>query len=228
MQTVDIALPNSSLTFQALKVAPRPPEDVEREMMDYRERAKQTDDWREIPESWRVLAGDIEYTWHLNGDIFVVYPDGKKESYWAKPTLGWAVKHLDTDCTTCRPPFFQFHSDGSVTCRTFGLTYLWEAAAGEPPARIEGQRICGRYSKIHGLTDWHFENDGEWLADYFDEHTSCQNCGSCNCYDCYGCYCDEGYATSYNSDYDSYGDYRRGRCYSDSSHDCGCRGRCRC
>lgn len=195
MQTVDIQLPNSSLIFQAIEERPIPPEWVKEELA--------------TGAHVRFKGADgATYTFTPEGNVFVKLTNGQHESYWAKPTLDWAVKHKDMACSSCAPPFFQFHSDGSVTGRIFGMTYLWRAGEPENPPVESAWVLGGRYIDDGELKGWYFTDDPE----YYDE------------YDDY-----DAYETSYDSDYSSYGDYRRGQRNrrEEGDGDCTCY-RCRC
>jgi hypothetical protein len=177
MQTVDITLPISSLLFQSIQARPVPPVEIQEEFMA---------EWS-CTEAARICTSDnVFYTWMRHGDVFVDYPDGRKEIFWAKPTLSWAIRHKET---SCRAPFFQFHSKGSVTCRAFGLTYFWDNDPVDAPL-IEGTRIYGRHISDDTLNGWYFENDPEFYDD------------------------DTGYETSYYSDCDNMEEHRRRRCSS--------------
>ncbi len=170
MQTVDITIPNSSLLFQSMKPRPTPPHEV----ADALSNAKNCTCCS--AEQARILSADgVYYTWTAEGDVFVTYPDGRKEIFWAKPTHSWAVHHREVNS---RPAFFQFHPDGSVTCRAFGLTYFWSGEKGDAPP-IEGTRIYGRYICDDTLDGWYFENDPEFYDDYDAYDTSyysdCEN-----------------------------------------------------
>ncbi len=126
MQTVDIQLPKSSLTFQAIEKRPVPPAWVKKELAN--------------GEPVRIKTVDgARYTFTPEGSVFVDLLNGQRETYWAKPTLAWAMRHVELPCRQDAPPFFQFHSDGSVTARIFGLTYLWQEdePKGEP---VDGER----------------------------------------------------------------------------------------
>jgi hypothetical protein len=175
MQTVDIQLPNSSLIFQAIEERPIPPEWVKNEL---------------VPgSSIRIKGTDgATYTFNSEGDVFVKRANGQHETYWAKPTLSWAVKHKDTACSSSVPPFFQFHSDGSVTGRIFGLTYLWQPDKAERTPVECAWALGGRYIDDGELKGWYFTDDDEYYEDGYDD-----------------------YETSYDSDYSNYGDYRRGK-----------------
>jgi hypothetical protein len=192
MQTVDIKLADSSLTFQAIEERPVPPAWIKAEV--------------EAGKAIRFKGTDgATYTFTPEGDVFVKLASGQHESYWAKPTLAWAVGHKDLWCSSCAPPFFQFHSDGSVTGRIFGLTYLWRGGEPENPPVECAYVMRGRYIDDGELNGWYFSDDLEY---YEDE--------------------DDDYATSYDSDYSNYGDYRRGvrRRWEEYYGDCTCY-RCR-
>lgn len=184
MQTVDITFPNSSLIFQAIKPRPQAPAAFQEQLNLWKARHG-----RHGRPGVRLVTKDgSEYTWNLNGDVHVKRPDGAYEIYWAKPTMA------DAFCYDYYPRgFYQFHTDGAVTCRAYGASYFW-AGKGSVGVAVDGRRCHGRFIDDGEQSGWFFNNDPDWYDD-------------CDCRDCLG-------------DYDTTCDYSDDDCHCGNAYRC--------
>ncbi len=144
------------------------------------------------PKRYRTEDGTI-YTWWKEC-VIAKFTDGSFKTWWNKPTLADAVNYSKIqsnicDCTSCapfdnkRPGHFQFFPDKSVFAKCYGAEYYWSEPLFTEP--IQGVEV----EKTH------------WCC-LEQDHTFNEVCHG---------YCEEmndGYATSYDSDYETYAEYR--------------------
>ncbi len=108
-QTVDVKFKKSQLEFQDILERPTAPLWLQEMIV-----AKNEPEGLGFKDHWTV--------WHPDGNIHLQYTNGNKVFFDPPPTLQDAVKERNGD-----GDLYQFHADGSVTCRVNGITYYYSA-----------------------------------------------------------------------------------------------------
>jgi hypothetical protein len=147
LQTVDMTIPSSELSFQTLEYSPVPPLDL----------------WREIQSYKKPLGLKTETAyiyWFPDGRTEVRSMDGTFKVFYPPVTLKDALQYRDSG-------FFQFHKDNTVTCRSFGHTYYWSAPIQMPPITemTDENRLYPKHQRVGPLVyEWEFDYDDRDLV----------------------------------------------------------------
>ena len=126
LQTVHITFPNTYVEVQSLEEVPVCP--VSYSAAPVR------------------VTSDAKTTWSPSGTVFQTLADGTSKIWTPRPTMAEAV-----DYRTTKRGFFQFHSNGAVTSRSYGSNWYWGPVKEAKP--------------VNGEIEYSHQCEGDWTFD---------------------------------------------------------------
>ena len=150
MQTVEIRMPFSPLTFYGMEPIPALPDDVKKSYEGF---------------AVRTYKDGVTTIWYPTGEVYMEMPDGITKNWIFKPTLDDIV-HLRPNAQTS----VQFHKNDVVTAvfHKNGAGFYWS-----PPIKVEPVEGPFESGWYHATDGWIFEDDEQDMEEEdigYDSH----------------------------------------------------------
>jgi len=171
IQTVLVTFPHSSVEVQAMEEIPVCPVRWDKYPVSITSVQHKTI-WNPVGVVGHTTPNGTITTWSPCGTVEQVLPDGTMKSWLSKPTLADAIAYPKAvPKGASKNAFFQFHSDGSVTSRSYDTTWYWGPSKKGVP--LEG--VINRAHKCY-TGYWVFDGDSDCFCTQ-----DCRETADCLC-----------------------------------------------